>query len=188
MSLAARFLLSFIAGPPSMSLEGRSRTLYDAGMPDHLYNRDALAWSGQQANSLRRLACGERENDIDWDHVVEEIEDVGLSELHAVSSDLLRILVHLLKSHGRPDLTACRHWRSEIAIFQADAERRYAASMRRRIDVEAIYARAIRAVAPLRLAGNEAIPAPPACPVTLEVLLTGSCSELEAAFLATSRS
>ena len=185
---AARFLLSFIVGPAAMSLEGRTRTLYDAGMPDDLYNRDALAWSEQQANLLRRLARGERVNDVDWDHVVEEIEDVGLSELNAVHSYLLRILVHLLKLHRWPDLNACQHWRSEIAILQADAERRYAPSMRRRIDVEAIYAGAIRAVAPLRLAGNEAIPAPPACPVTLEVLLTGCCTELEAVFLATSRS
>jgi Domain of unknown function DUF29 len=53
-------------------------------MPDDLYDRDILAWSEHQATLLRRAALGERVNDIDWAHVVEEIEDVGLSELNAV--------------------------------------------------------------------------------------------------------
>jgi hypothetical protein len=35
---------------------------------------------------LRRVAKGERVNEVDWDHVIDEIEDVGLSELHAVES------------------------------------------------------------------------------------------------------
>ena len=65
-------------------------------MPDDLYHRDALAWAEQQAALLRRVARGERVNDIDWDHVVEEIEDVGLSELNAVRSYLRQILAHLL--------------------------------------------------------------------------------------------
>ena len=66
-------------------------------MPDILYDRDALAWSEQQAALLRRHAAGERVNGIDWDHVVEEIEDVGLSELRMVRSYLGLILLHLLK-------------------------------------------------------------------------------------------
>lgn len=153
-------------------------------MPDDLYNRDALAWSEQQADLLRRLARGERVNDVDWDHVVEEIEDVGLSELNAVRSYLLQILVHLLKLHGWPDLHACHHWRSEIVVFQTHAEERFAPSMRRRIDIQTIYERALRATAVLRLSGREAIPASLTCPVSLDALLTAPCAELEAAFKA----
>jgi hypothetical protein len=55
-------------------------------MPDDLYDRDALAWSERQAALLRRVARGEPVNDVDWDHVVEEIEDVGLSRLNAIAS------------------------------------------------------------------------------------------------------
>jgi hypothetical protein len=73
-------------------------------MPDDLYDRDALAWSERQAALLRRVARGERVNDVDWDHVVEEIEDVGISELNAVQSYLDQILVQLLKLHGWPEL------------------------------------------------------------------------------------
>jgi hypothetical protein len=57
-------------------------------MPDDLYERDILAWSARQADLLRRFAHGERVNGIDWEHVAEEIEDVGLSELNAVRSHL----------------------------------------------------------------------------------------------------
>jgi hypothetical protein len=49
-------------------------------MPDDLYDRVALAWSEHQAGLLWR---GERVNEVDWEHVIEEIEDVGLSELLA---------------------------------------------------------------------------------------------------------
>ena len=62
-------------------------------MPDELYDRDILTWSRNQAALLRRLARGERVNGIDWTHVLEEIEDVGISELNAVRSYLRQMLV-----------------------------------------------------------------------------------------------
>jgi hypothetical protein len=65
-------------------------------MPDELYDHDILAWSQYQSSLLRRVARGERVNEVDWPHVVEEIEDVGLSELNAVRSYLRQLLVHLL--------------------------------------------------------------------------------------------
>ena len=44
----------------------------------NLYDTDAVTWAKQQAALLRRLAAGERVNDqVDWENVVEEIEDVG---------------------------------------------------------------------------------------------------------------
>jgi hypothetical protein len=55
-------------------------------MPDGLYDYDdydILIWSEQQADLLRRLERGEGVNRVDLVHVVEEIEDVGLSELHS---------------------------------------------------------------------------------------------------------
>jgi hypothetical protein len=151
-------------------------------MPDDLYDRDVLAWSEHQADLLRRAARGEMVNDIDWEHVVEEIEDVGLSELHAVQSYLEQLLVHLLKLRGWPGLGACNHWRGEIVGFQAGAVRRFAPSMRRRIDLEGLYATARKQIEPLRYGGNPA-PAPPTtCPASLDQLLNASRTELEAVF------
>jgi hypothetical protein len=115
-------------------------------------------------------------------HVVEEIENVGLSELNAVHPYLWQILVNLLKSHGWPTLGACRHWRSEIVAFQTDAQHRFAPSMRQRIDLEAIYARAALQIEPLLYGGKAGLAAPANCPVTLDALLTASCAELEAGF------
>jgi hypothetical protein len=150
-------------------------------MPDDLYDRDALAWSERQAALLRRVARGERVNDVDWDHVVEEIEDVGLSQLNAVQSYLRQMLAHLLKLHGWPDSDACEHWRNEVATFQVDAIARYAPSMRQRIDLPRAYELAQRQIAPMRRGNHAGLPAPAMCPVTLDQLLTASVEELEAA-------
>ena len=151
-------------------------------MPDDLYDRDVLLWSEQQADLIRRLARGERVNDVDWAHVAEEIEDVGLSELHDVQSYLTQILVHLLKIHGWPGFSATAHWRAEIVAFQGEADRRFAPSMRQRIDLEKIYGQAHRQVAKLRLGGNPARTPPATCPVTLDQLLTAESETLETAF------
>jgi hypothetical protein len=163
------------------SLEPPVSLDYKSAMPDDLYDRDALAWSEQQAALLRRVARGERVNDVDWDHVVEEIEDVGISELNAVHSYLDQILAHFLKLRGWPELDAEHHWRAEIVAFQTAMERRFAPSMRQRIDLAKIYNRAKRQIDLLRYGGKSALTPPATCPVTLEQLLTASVEDLEAA-------
>lgn len=112
-------------------------------MPDGPYERDILAWSQHQADLLRRLERGERVNDVDWTHVAEEIEDVGLSELHAVESFLNLLLLHVLKLHVSPDSPACAHWRGEVVAFRNNARRRFTPSMRQRINLAALYAEAV---------------------------------------------
>ena len=151
-------------------------------MADDLYDRDALAWAEHQAALLRRVARGELVNGVDWDHVVEEIEDVGISDLRAVRSYLRHILVHLLKLHGWPELDPENHWRSEIAAFQADIIDAFAPSMRQRIDLDKIYDNAERQVGLLRYGGEPGLVPPETCPVTLDQLLTASIEVLEAAF------
>src|SRR4051794_28739130 len=101
-------------------------------MLDGRYERDILVWSQHQADLLRRLARGGRVNDVDRAHVAEEIEDVGLSELHSVESFLDLMLVHLLKLYAWSDTESRAHWRSEIVGFQKNARRRFASSMRQR--------------------------------------------------------
>jgi hypothetical protein len=113
-------------------------------MPDGRYEHDVLAWSQHQADLLRRLGRGERVNDVDWGHVAQEIESVGLAELHSVEDFLNLILVHLLKLHAWPDSLSCPYWRGEIVTFQNNANRRFAPSMRQRIDIGALYAEAVK--------------------------------------------
>ncbi|HVC63695.1 MAG TPA: DUF29 domain-containing protein [Acetobacteraceae bacterium] len=148
-------------------------------MPDDLYDRDVLAWSEYQADLLRRLARGERVNDLDWEHVVEEIEDVGLSELHAVQSYLHQMLVHLLKVCGWPDCPSAGHWQGEFVAFQKEAARRFAPSMRQRIDVALLYADAQEQLEPVQYDGTAPLPWPAECPFTLDQLLHDKRATLE---------
>jgi hypothetical protein len=120
-----------------------SPLLYSRPMPDGLYKRDVLAWSQRQADLLRRLGRGERVDDVDWTNLAEEIEDVGLSELHSVESFLNLIVVHLLKLYAWPNSQDCAHWRGEIVAFRNNAKRRFAPSMRQRTDIAALYAEAV---------------------------------------------
>ncbi|MBV8524874.1 MAG: DUF29 family protein [Acetobacteraceae bacterium] len=65
--------------------------------------------------------------------MIEEVQDVGLSELRACQSLLQQALVHLLKLHAWPDSPAAPHWRgngefpckrpAQLHIFDAAANR-----------------------------------------------------------------
>jgi hypothetical protein len=147
-------------------------------MPDSLYESDVLAWSRHQAELLRRLARGERVKGVDWAHVAEEIEDVGLSELHSVESFLNLIMVHLLKLRAWPDDAASDHWHAEIVAFQTNARRRFTPSMRQRIDLDALYSDAVRQVRAGDRRNNAPRPWPDANLFVLDQLLTEETDDL----------
>lgn len=115
-------------------------------MPDDLYHRDILAWSRAQAERLRRVAAGERVNDVDWANVIEEIESVGRSEVQAVESFLLQALLQAMKVAAWPDHMAVRKWRNEIGTFLLGARRRFAPSMAQQLDIAATHRDARRLV------------------------------------------
>ncbi len=149
-------------------------------MPDGLYERDALAWAERQAGLLRRLAAGELVNDaVDWAHVIEEVADVGLSELRACRSLLRQAMVHLLKLHAWPESEAAGHWRSEAVGFLADARDRFAPSMRQRIGLGELYPAALRGVR-AGAGGGVVVALPEVCPFQLDDLLAGDVGRLVA--------
>jgi len=105
-----------------------------------LYDDDILLWSEQQAAAIRRLGRTRPvPNDLDIENVAEEIESVGRSELAAVESLLQLVLAHLIELFAAPEIASTRHWRSEVFNFGAQARRRYAPSMRQRIDVDELW-------------------------------------------------
>ena len=54
-------------------------------MSDGGYEDDLLVWSEQQADLLERLAAGEPVDErLDWPNLIEEVRDLGLSELRLV--------------------------------------------------------------------------------------------------------
>lgn len=141
-------------------------------MPDGLYERDALAWAERQADLLRRLAAGERVNEnVDWPNVIEEVQDVGLSELRACQSLLQQAITHLLKLRAWPGSRASAHWRDEAGAFLDDAGRRFTASMRQRIDLDDLYATALRRARAATDDTGAPGALPDLCPFTLKDLL-----------------
>jgi hypothetical protein len=140
-----------------------------------LYDDDILLWSEQQAAAIRRLRDGPRRvpNDLDIENVAEEIESVGRSELAAVESHIELILVHLLKLLAAPESEPARHWRGELASFHSGLRRRFAPSMRSRIDMGALWS---DARAQIEIGGDAAEQAliaelPGDCPLGLDDLL-----------------
>ncbi|MCB4820797.1 DUF29 domain-containing protein [Roseicella aerolata] len=142
-------------------------------MPDDLYHRDILAWSIAQAERLRRVAAGERVNDIDWENVIEEIESVGRSEARSVDSLLTQALVHALKVAAWPDHAASRKWRNEIGLFLDQARSRYSPGMAQVLDLAAMHRRARRLVLDLDMR-RPPQPLPEAIDLTLAGLLDES--------------
>ncbi|MDC7786438.1 DUF29 domain-containing protein [Rhodoplanes sp. TEM] len=129
-----------------MSHDSTPRAHADAART--LYDDDILLWSEQQAELIRAL--GRRRdlpNALDTENVAEEIESVGRSELAAVKSLIRRIFFHLMILAVEPEAAAARCWRVEIAGFHADMRRRYAPSMRQRIDLDALWRSALEQLA-----------------------------------------
>lgn len=66
--------------------------------PD-LYEQDFYLWIENTAKKLREGRFAE----IDLENLVEEIESMGRSERRAIESNLIVILIHLLKYKYQPD-------------------------------------------------------------------------------------
>ena len=140
------------------------------------YDRDILAWSEHQADALRRIAAvlrmrGNESDEVDWKNVIEEIESVGREQMHVVESMLTQALLHDLKAEAWPLALDVPRWRAEARLFRRLTRRRFTESMRQRIDVAGLYADAL-ACLPEKIDGQEPLPVPNTCPVTLDELLS----------------
>jgi hypothetical protein len=131
-----------------------------------LYDEDIVTWSEQQAELLRRRSA----NALDWDNLAEEIEDVGRSQLRAVESHLIQALLHDLKIEAWPQSRDVPHWRAEARGQRDDARSSFTPSMAQRIDVPALYRRALRRL-PETVDEQPPLAVPETCPVTLDELL-----------------
>lgn len=135
------------------------------------YDADILVWSERQAELLRRLAAGERVNDqVDWENVIEEVGDVGRNTLRVCRSHLLQALLHDLKADAWPSSRDVPHWRSEARVARINAADAFTPSMRQKIDIADLYAKALRAL-PDTMDGAKPLPLPQGCPSTLDQLL-----------------
>jgi Domain of unknown function DUF29 len=77
--------------------------------PTHDYTHDPAAWSETQADALRRRAW----NEVDFENIAEEIEQLGLSDKHEIYSRLVIIAAHLLKWQFQPTQRS-PSWRASV--------------------------------------------------------------------------
>ena len=74
------------------------------------YETDFYAWTQQQAKAIRAMDAAA----LDTDHLAEEIDDLGVNIQHAITSQLERLLLHLLKWRYDPAQDPRRLWRVSI--------------------------------------------------------------------------
>ncbi|MCG9890561.1 MAG: DUF29 domain-containing protein [Thermosynechococcaceae cyanobacterium MS004] len=133
------------------------------------YLVDFSAWIDETAQLLR----DRRWQEIDVTHLVEEIQDLGKSEKRAISSQLTRLLLHLLKWQFQPQrrsdswLDSITDARTQIALAIEDSPSlgNYPAQQ-----LQESYSRACRQAA--KQTGMDLSTFPPACPYTLELVLS----------------
>jgi hypothetical protein len=139
-----------------------------------LYDTDIVRWSERQAELLRRMGKGERvNNQVDWENVAEEIEDMGNNVVRSVASHLVQALLHDLKAEAWPLSREVPHWRAEARIQRDEARADYAPSMARRdeLKMDRLYRRALRGM-PETIDEVPPLPVPAVCPMTLDELLS----------------
>jgi hypothetical protein len=118
-----------------------------ATKPADLYDKDFYAWTQKQAKALRTHFRGD--NRLDVEHLAEEIEDLGKSDLHAVESFIENVIEHLLKLDYSGWVDARNHWRAEIDAFRASINRKITPRIRQQVETEldTLYERARRGAA-----------------------------------------
>jgi uncharacterized protein DUF29 len=112
--------------------------------PALLYDEDFLAWTEQQARALRAASHGGTDlraggnQPVDWEHVAEEIESLGLSERRELHSQIHRIIRHLLKLAFSPASPPRQGWIDSIDDARDMAARVLDASPSLRRDLDAV--------------------------------------------------
>lgn len=75
----------------------------------HLYEKDYLKWI---ETTIEKLQAQDYSN-IDWENLIEEIQDMGRSERRSLKSNLIVVLTHLLKWQYQPKFRS-GSWKSSI--------------------------------------------------------------------------
>ena len=137
-----------------------------------LYEQDYYAWAREQARLLR----AGRYDELDAEHLTEEVEDLGGSLYRSVRSRMRTIIEHLLKLEHSPAAEPRSLWRDTIQAQRADLEDDLTASLRRRLQSELpkhyLRARAAAARSLCRHGETAAADAlPETCPYTLDQIV-----------------
>jgi hypothetical protein len=144
-----------------------------------LYDTDFAEWTAQTADLLRQG----RFDELDLEHVAEEIEDLGKRNFNGARSQLLRMVMHLIKQKIQPARDGTS-WRGSIVNARQEirAELRDSPSFRRRLsdEIASVYLEAVDdALEETNLASRRAdLGIPAECPFTLSQLLEAHLDSL----------
>lgn len=147
-----------------------------ASRASRLYEQDFYAWTQDQAGTLRHLAETRPNLPVDFDHLIEEVEDLGRSLRHTVRSQLRRILEHCLKLRWSPATEPRHGWILGIGQARTEIEDLLTPTLRQDLaqSLPGLYAQARRETMRALLLYGESDAAnalPDACPWTLDELL-----------------
>jgi DNA-binding PucR family transcriptional regulator len=107
-----------------------------------LYDEDFYAWTQQQAVLLRGLPPAG--NELDLEHIEEEIEDLGRSDLRAAQSLCEHIIEHFLKLEFSGLAEPADYWRDEIVEWRVQLEKVLTRSIEANLDLPSRYRAALR--------------------------------------------
>jgi hypothetical protein len=101
---------------------GMATEIQDCEKVADLYEKDFYAWALEQARQLRAIQESRPNLPLDFEHLIEEVEDLARSDLRTARSQLRRLVEHLLKLEHSPAGRPRQQWlkgvdnaRSEIA-------------------------------------------------------------------------
>ncbi len=88
-----------------------------------LYEEDTVAWAENQAAALRAAAQDGSNQELDWENLAEEIEDLSKSRRHELHSRIRTVVEHLVKLEYSPAQFEPRNgWRDSIQHARIEIE------------------------------------------------------------------
>jgi Domain of unknown function DUF29 len=113
--LCREFGASYFFGLTSLSTIRAGATMAESKLAEtdpalSLYERDFFHWTELMSARLRDRETG----DLDWDHLAEEIKDLGRRDRRELKNRLRVLIAHLLKWEYQPELREGSSWKSTI--------------------------------------------------------------------------
>ncbi|NES23887.1 MAG: DUF29 domain-containing protein [Symploca sp. SIO3E6] len=134
----------------------------------HLYKTDEYLWLEETISLLKAHSLEE----LDLEHLIEELESLGKRDLNKVRSLLRQIMVHLLllEYWQEEQERNYRHWKGEVTAFRADLRDALTTSLENKLkeDLESIYRTPLKIV--LQKTGLSSNTIPDNCPYSFAQL------------------
>lgn len=140
-------------------------------LPSQLYDTDYLQWLETTIEQLQQQHYGA----VDWQNLIEELADMGRSERRALESNLVILLLHLLKWQFQPQRRG-GSWRGSIVEHRRRIRRALQESPSLKPHLEDVFAEAYRDAVEQALAETGLAPEmfPTDCPYSIAETLESS--------------